>query len=228
MNRNRNVECQDRTYYVQHDDFLCIALADGASCTEYGRIGAQTAAETVCEFMKNKFDYLFELEDEKIKYDVLCEVLRNLRKIIIEDDIKLKELGSTLLFTALKDNRYISMLLGDGAIIKRQKDSYEYLIYSESISTNKKKYLTSSPMCYLNAYVKKGRVNDIKSFIMCSDGFLDNLNIKHMEEGEQSIENLIYNNFCCYEDNEIISGRTKGSINMDDSSCIFMYKNYNG
>lgn len=227
MNRDRNIECQDKTYSVQHEDFACIALADGASCSEYGGIGAQVAVETVCEFMEKRFDYLFELNEEEIKYHVLCSVLRKLRKIIIERDIKLNNLASTLLFTAVKGDRYISMLLGDGMISKNQKEHYEYLIYSETRSTYKKKYLTSSPMCYLNAYVNKGNVGDIEGFFMCSDGLSDKVNIKDSDELKNSIDNIMEKIYLFHKDEKNIYKQMEDNIWIDDCSYITLYKNQN-
>lgn len=194
INRERNVECQDRMYSVVEEKFSCIALADGAYSAECGGFGAQVACEAVCIIMQDKFDYLYELSEENIKYYVLCAVVRRFRKIIIEKDIKLKDLGSTLLFTAVKGDKYISMLLGDGFIIKNMKDHSEYLLYeknAQNINGIKKKHLTSSPMCYLHARVNKGEIHDTQSFFMCSDGLYDNVNVKDEEELKEIIQTIM-------------------------------------
>ena len=194
INKERNVECQDRMYSIVEDDFSCIALADGAYSAECGGLGAQAACEAVCRIMQDKFDYLYELSEENIKYYVLCAVVRSFRKIILEKDIKLKDLGSTLLFTSVKGDKYISMLLGDGFIIKNMKDYSEYLLYeknAQNINGIKKKHLTSSPMCYLHAHVNKGEIHDTQSFFMCSDGLYDNVNVKDEEELKENIQTIM-------------------------------------
>lgn len=234
MNIDRNVECQDKTCYIQHDDFSCIALADGASCAMYSGAGAEGVTTAVCQFMRERFDYLYELDEEKIKYEVLCAVLRHLRKIIIEKNIKLKDLGSTLLFTAIKGNKYISMLLGDGIIAKHNKESNGYSIYSESNITGKKKHLTSSPMCYLHAHLNKGITDNTDIFFMCSDGLADNMNLNDEVLLKQSINTILEKDIleCIYKEttNNIIDAATDkqgGYIYTDDCSYVALYINGN-
>lgn len=219
INRERNMECQDSTYSIVEEDFSCMALADGAYCATYGGLGAQIACETVCKIMKDKFDYLYELNEESIKYYVLCAVIRSFRKIILEKDIRLKDLGSTLLFTAVKGDKYISMLLGDGLIIKNNEEQSEYLLFEkhvENINGIKKKHLTSSPMCYLYAHINKGNIDGTDSFFMCSDGLYDRFNVKDEKELKVNIKNIMKNSLCDYEGSK--------DIVYDDCSYIVLFK----
>lgn len=171
INKKYNRKCHDKIYYLNKEKILCAALADGAGCAKYGDIGAYSSVKASCEYMEKNFDNLFELEEEKIKYKLFCHIKRKLRELILEKDILLKDLASTLLVIAIKEDKYIMISLGDGYIGQLDDEKVKTMFYVDSRKNNKKKFLTSSLICYKYAEAKKGYVNNSKSFFMCSDGF---------------------------------------------------------
>ncbi|OSA92126.1 UNVERIFIED_ORG: hypothetical protein B2H95_05640 [Clostridium botulinum] len=223
--KDLNNNCQDKVYSIKDKESICIALADGSGSSIYGDIGAEIAVKTSCEYMINNFDDLFKMSEEKIKYEVLCAVIRALRKESVLKNYYIKDLSSTLSLVAIKCNKYISIFLGDGMIGKVKNSNLNCMFYFDSNKNNKNKYLTTTSYCYEVTEVDKGYCHDTNLFFILCDGVI----------------NCFYNqdkNKVCINLNEIIKKdyvdidkkidkKILQSSLLDDCSYIIAYKDEN-
>ena len=115
--------CQDKTAYAQVDGVRVIVLADGAGSKKNSDLGADVTTKTVAELLSKNFDeYFLMLEDEPIRGSNLAkeltkEVYQNLNKVASENDnLSIIEMSCTLLFVAMKEDKYIQGHIGDGLI----------------------------------------------------------------------------------------------------------------
>ncbi len=118
-----SLPCQDKTFYQKQNGVRVIALADGAGSKKESHLGADIAVKTVSNLMIHNFDdYFTLLEDEPVRSSslgkiIIKEILKNLNNLINENKaISITEMSSTLLFIAIKDDKYIQGHIGDGLI----------------------------------------------------------------------------------------------------------------
>lgn len=115
--------CQDKTAFYQKDGTRVIALSDGAGSKKDSHKGAEIATNTVSKMLMEHFDEYFTLlEDEPIRNSnlgkiILREIYQNLNNLVTDNQaISIVEMSSTLLFVAMKGDRYIQGHIGDGLI----------------------------------------------------------------------------------------------------------------
>ena len=83
---------------VAHSDTVtAIALADGAGSCSRAEDGAHIVAEIAAQVLARDAEQLETLEDQDIRYHVLMTVRMALDKYCWDEDIYLKDVGSTLL-----------------------------------------------------------------------------------------------------------------------------------
>lgn len=113
-------DCEDsvsRSYDVQ-SGVLVIALSDGAGSCAKADIGSDITARTASEFLAQKFNLLYELDDDTVSSYILREVTAALRTEADRDGTALEEYSATLLLAVMHpDGRYLIFHVGDGAVI---------------------------------------------------------------------------------------------------------------
>ena len=112
-----NMPCQDKTYALFENDVQTIALADGAGSAKLSHFGAETVTRCICEEMVQKFDDYFNNEDGMTVKQQMIEVIeKRLEQTAKQQQCDMIDLASTLLFVAIKDNKFIMAHIGDGII----------------------------------------------------------------------------------------------------------------
>ncbi|MCK4441948.1 MAG: protein phosphatase 2C domain-containing protein, partial [Sulfurovaceae bacterium] len=115
---SKNIPCQDRTFKLikKHSSgtFYGLALADGAGSCSHSDIGAEFIVKKILNFIKSKFLYIYKKNNPSqyiIKY-----IEKELYEFSNKKNINFKDLSSTLLFIAIKNNKFIIGHIGDGVI----------------------------------------------------------------------------------------------------------------
>ena len=109
--------CQDKTYCQSYDDVYVITLADGAGSARLSHYGAKCVTKCIADELGWNFEsYWDETEARIAKERLFQEISGSLQQIAELHDCQLKDLASTLLAVAVKDERYIILHLGDGVI----------------------------------------------------------------------------------------------------------------
>lgn len=220
--RNITDKCQDKIYSIKNKGITCIALADGTEFALYGDLGAEIAVKTACKYMEKNFDKLFGYSEEKISYEILCAVVRALRKASIIESYDFKNLASTLSILGIKNSEYISVFLGDGIIGKIENGEIRCLSYFDSNKSSKHKYLTTTSECYQRAKVTKGYCNGIDLFFILSDGILDYFYEADEDKMYMNLSKIIKKEYGNIED-ELNNKLVKNKL-IDDCSYIIAYK----
>ena len=166
--------CEDVIKAVTTEDMAVIALADGAGSFSKAFEGATIATEKCSKWLLNKFEWAYSAK----LYDIKCSLLKTIKRSIIRkatiEKIQMEEYSSTLLFVAIKDNRYIAGHIGDGVIgvITTGGDDVVLSEPERGEFANNTFFTTSSP---INKHFRlhRGTINNITSFFLMSDGSAD-------------------------------------------------------
>lgn len=187
---NNNLPCQDRTYYYEEKGVKVMALADGAGSQPHSEVGAELVCKEICQLLSDNFiEYLMYFEYEKSNPIVHKSKMKELNKIIIDHlvvklkdkamsmNVSLKELSSTLLFFAIRDNRYIYGHIGDGIIaaLYSENNSQVLRLLSESengAAANITFFITDHDSID-HLRLGSGRIENIVGIVMSSDGAAD-------------------------------------------------------
>ena len=179
-----NEVCQDRTYYVKNNGVHVIALADGAGSRKRSEIGAMIVTKKISEFLvKNFYNVYMGLEKSGKTEAVYLEELKTFKKFIINilvnelnnyPNVPLNELSSTLLFFAIKDDKYIVGHIGDGVIGGVFEESETLTIETLSEPHNggapNITFFVTDSDAYENLRISSGEAINLRGVILMSDG----------------------------------------------------------
>jgi hypothetical protein len=165
------IPCQDKVRVSDAEGVWIGVLADGAGSASCSHYGAQCVVDTICDILPAAFDLLYAMPDAaKAKNFILLELLDALRAKADELAVPLKELASTLLFVAIKDERMILGHIGDGVICYQNDNG----LHVASKPTNGE--FANSTVCVTSSGVLhsmkliKGNLGSISGFCLMSDG----------------------------------------------------------
>lgn len=113
-------DCEDsvsRSYETQ-SGISVVALSDGAGSYAKAGIGSDITARSAAELLAQKFNLLYELDDDTASNYILREITAALRTEAERDGATLESYSATLLLAAMHpDGRYLIFHVGDGAVI---------------------------------------------------------------------------------------------------------------
>ena len=172
--------CQDRTYSIVDKSIAVISLADGAGFYTHSQIGAEIAVKTVCEFLKKEFNSLYKNEDVITKHEIHNKLYVRLKKTAKSLSVDLDELSSTLLFVAVKEDKFIAGHIGDGVIgvlgiLDGEEEEVEVLSHPENGEYANETYFVTSPNAINHFRITKGEIDNTIGFILMSDGSSETL-----------------------------------------------------
>lgn len=191
--KKTNIPCQDRVSGLTEKDIAVVSLADGAGSYLFPEIGAEVITNTVCNILKDEFDYLYDLDEDYVKNCILKKLQINLSCTAYVMNIDFNELSSTLLFVAVMDNRFIAGHIGDGAIGALNGENVEVLSHPDRGEYANVTYFITGSDAYNHFRIQKGELKDITGFILMSDGAADSLyNNQDKKLSEASEEMLLW------------------------------------
>ena len=163
--------CQDKTMQLVQNGTHVIALADGAGSANLSHFGAECIVQRISEYMVNHFEDLFANEDGKQVKQELLDMLKNaLLNIAVELECVVKDLASTLLAVAVREDRYIIIHIGDGVIgYLKDSDLKVASVPDNGEFSNVTTFVTSSE-ALTSMRLFKGKLDNISAFILMSDG----------------------------------------------------------
>lgn len=168
---NNNVPCQDKTFTISQNNVCSIVLADGAGSASLSHIGAEGTTKTVGAYLCENFDRLYEQNDANIARELLMESIKTeLTNLSLINQCEIKDLASTLLAVAVKDEHYIILHIGDGVIGLYDGESIKVASMPENGEFANSTFFTTSNNAKNHLRLFKGRLKNIVGFIMFSDG----------------------------------------------------------
>lgn len=189
---SKNTPCQDKTVAKEINGTYCIALADGAGSAKLSHHGANIVVNSTVDYLTENFDSLIDnINGVIVKQEIVKQIIEKLRANAEKYKCELKDLASTLLFVAIKDNRFIIGHIGDGIIGYLKND--DILVASKPNNgefVNSTFFVTSSEVIK-NMKLIKGEIKDITGFVLISDGSADSFYIKREEQLSNTIKKII-------------------------------------
>lgn len=163
--------CQDKTFSQSYDGTYVIALADGAGSACCSHYGAECVTKCIANELGKNFESYWDENDARIAKDRLFqEINEALLQVADEINCSLKDLASTLLTVAVKDNRYILLHLGDGVIGYYKEGQLKVASAPTNGEFANTTVFTTSSSASAQTKILKGELGKINGFILMSDG----------------------------------------------------------
>lgn len=206
-----NTPCQDKTYSLSMNGTHVIALADGAGSAKFSHYGAARVTELMCHELGKNFNEYIRTEDGVTVKRTLMNQIREALAVEAESlDCELKELASTLLVAAVKDEQFILVHIGDG-VIGYMKDG-EIKVASEPDNGEfaNTTVFTTSNHAIQAMKMMKGNLGSITGFILLSDGSEASLYNKRSKELTGGLEKVM--EFPSIMDTRFVQGQLEESF----------------
>ena len=174
--------CQDKTAYANKNGVRVIVLSDGAGSKKNSDLGAEVTTNTVAKMMSENFDeYYLMLENEPVRGNVLAkeivkEVYKNLNDVASENPgLSIIEMSCTLLFVAMKEDKYIQGHIGDGLIgeliTNENGVACQIRSYPENNGAPNITFFITDSDAVSNFRITSGYMpGNVKGFVLMSDG----------------------------------------------------------
>ena len=212
-----NTPCQDHSLGVFANETTVVAVSDGAGSKPLSHIGSEVAVKTVCQLLSESFDLLWDSGETGITEEVLSAFQKNLEEVKKEGTLN-QAYASTLLFIAIKDQRFIAGHIGDGVIGSLTDDGeLQVVSHPENGEFDNITYFITEEDAFVNFRVQKGKIDKRTAFILMSDGVDDSLYIKSekaLATANRNIMDWI---------NEVSSGYQQEELNTELGSIIEEY-----
>jgi len=127
--RARSVPCQDAFRFCESDEWLAIAVADGAGSSSHSEIGATLACD---EFVRR-----FAAIDPPMLFsrDGMTALFGEVRTVLVAEaqrvGVKPRELACTALLALIGRDSAAFAQVGDGAIVIRHGENYRTIFWPE-------------------------------------------------------------------------------------------------
>jgi hypothetical protein len=173
--KKENVPCQDKTFSLRVDGIIACALSDGAGSALFSHYGAETVTQSVCHFITENFEKIYNTDGRNAKYMILENLLSKLEDKAKKINCKLKDLACTLLAVAIYNDNCIVLHIGDGVIGCLRNNRLEVISFPNNGEfANSTYFVTSSDV--INKFImKKGSTNGMSGFVFMSDGTAESL-----------------------------------------------------
>ena len=165
------IPCQDKIMTFESQGTQVICLADGAGSARLSHFGADCVVYSCSTYLCSHFDEIYENEDGRgVKIELINHLLDALSRTASAAGCELRDLASTLLVVAVKDDRFIAGHIGDGVIGYLDGDKLKVAsVPSNGEHANETCFVTSS-MAPADMRMFKGNIKNICGFILMSDG----------------------------------------------------------
>lgn len=157
--KSQGLESQDFIANIETYSFSVTVLCDGAGSKEFGMQSARITANVTAKILEEDF-YDFDLEKfiEKVNFALESEGYTE------------QNSGTTLLFVATDNEKYIIGHLGDGVILQEINNEFKVISKPENKEYVNTTFLlpSSDPISHLR--IKTGSLNHPTAFILSTDG----------------------------------------------------------
>lgn len=166
-----SIPCQDKTYVVERNGTYTIALADGAGSASMSHYGAEIVTEVIANELCDNFESYWDESDVSVARFRICTIFTEALQIKARSlQCEVKDLASTLLVVATKDNRFIAIHLGDGVIGYLKNDELKVASAPNNGEFCNTTVFTTSAGAEGLIKMIKAQSADINGFILMSDG----------------------------------------------------------
>ena len=186
-----NLPCQDYTLVRQQNGVTILLLADGAGSAAYSQLGAKAVVHKMADLLQEYIEYYYVHENELVIKKQIIEELLNAIDAIDGFEGERKDYASTLLFVAVKDEKYLAGHLGDGLIGMESKRDLEILSLPENGQFANTTYFVTTENSWEHLRLYKGTTDDLTGFALMSDGSADSLFNKREKRLAPAIKKML-------------------------------------
>ena len=224
----KDIPCQDKVFYMYQNGVDCIALADGAGSAKYSHWGAEVVVKEVCRIIVENMDSLVNESDAAaVKERILDCLTEMLLSKADELDCGIKDLASTLLFAAVKDDAVFIGHLGDGLIAGLKDNQVKIISCPDNGEFANSTYFVTSQNAVKKMRIMKGNARAFNGFILMSDGSSASFYDKREKNISDGVKRLL--DWFCIIDEEHMYDIVKESFDeiivnntIDDCSIAIM------
>lgn len=165
------IPCQDKTFSYAEDGVYVVALADGAGSARLSHEGAAAVTADICRDIAEHFDEYFAQDDGvMVKKQLMANITDCLKKKAEALECDTKDLASTLLAAAVKEDRFFLVHIGDGVIGYLKEDVLKIASQPENGEFANTTVFTTSKEALMGMRLIKGTLGTIDGFVLMSDG----------------------------------------------------------
>ena len=169
------IPCQDKIYSKIKSSVAAISLADGAGSCSKSEIGADVCTKYVVDFLCDNFDKTFLQNEEDIANLILSGVTNSLKKTVKEFELDIMDLSSTLLFVAVKKDKFIAGHIGDGLIGAFDGSGCHVLSSPDNGEFANETFFITEVNALEHFRIYKDKLKDTTGYILMSDGSYESL-----------------------------------------------------
>lgn len=175
LHEQEQLACQDVVTGAIRKGIVVITGADGSSGTDFGRQGAQIAAEVLKNMLLECFDELYVMEKRDLQYNLIIHVRQKLYELCEKNNICLEDVKSTLMAFAYDKNthRVIMVHLGDGYIVVKRNEQYRIVSYPENAGNRYCTFMTCNIPIANKIKVYRGEMDDLERAYLLTDGWCE-------------------------------------------------------
>lgn len=225
------IPCQDKTLAIHKNGVDVIALADGAGSAKWSHFGAETIIQAAADYMCERFGSLLDHPDgRQVKLEMLEQLTLSLAEKCEQLQCEMKDLASTLLMVAVRDNAFLMVHIGDGVIGYIKDNALKVASSPENGEfANTTTFVTSSDAA-MSMKLFKGSVEQIAGFVLMSDGTAESLYNKQARQLVPALLKIMHRNSIISRDKmlTLIEESFQNVIvsnTMDDCSIAIMSRN---
>lgn len=227
-----SMPCQDKTFFSNINNVEIISLADGAGSAKLSHYGAETVIKAASEFISNNFDTLISNDDGKqVKINILNYLLKSLKSKSEELSCDLKDLASTFLMVAVKDDVFLIAHVGDGVIGYLKGDELKIASKPENGEFANTTVFVTSKDAVSSMKLFKGNLDDVSGFVLMSDGTAESFYHKKDSKLAPVLIKMIHRNaildhYKMFENIKLSFDSVVVNNTQDDCSIAIMSRNY--
>lgn len=175
MHEKEQLACQDAVTGEMEEGVIVIAAADASSKNDFGRQGAEVAAEVLKHMLLHHFEELYAMEKVDLQYNLIIQVRNKLYELCEKNKIHLDDVKSTLMAFAYdrETKRAIMVHLGDGYIVAKMNKQYRIISYPENVGNRYCTYMTSTIPVANKIKVYRGEIEQLKKVYLLTDGWCE-------------------------------------------------------
>ena len=168
--KQSNTPCQDKVCSLVKNEVCVLCLCDGAGSARLSHFGARLVASRVCVLLSKNFDEYFALNEADLKAKILKILLEKLQKKAEFLHCKISDLASTLLFVAIKKDKFILAHIGDGLIACLKNETLSVLSAPQNGEFINTTTFITSPNALDEMHILRENLAYINAFVLMSDG----------------------------------------------------------
>ena len=167
--------CQDKFFSKKINNVATISLADGAGSCSKSDIGAEICTRYIVDFLCNNFDKTYLKSELEISEEILKGVNKSLQNMSDELNVPLMDFSSTLLFVAVKGNKFLAGHIGDGLIGSFDESGSQVFSPPENGEFSNQTFFITMGDAKDHLRIYKGNLNSTLGYILMSDGSYESL-----------------------------------------------------